>query len=74
MITAVPQGKDFIWLDTTTEIAPFRLLTYNLRAKKAIFILRAGMTVIVAFAIRVLSNDVRIPRAECVRSAGNFRR
>ncbi len=38
VITAVPLGKDWIWLDTTTEVAPFRLLSSNLRRKQALLI------------------------------------
>ena len=35
VITAVPQGGDLIWLDTTPEVAPFRFLLFNLRDKLA---------------------------------------
>ncbi|MBV9088223.1 MAG: DUF3857 and transglutaminase domain-containing protein, partial [Acidobacteriaceae bacterium] len=42
MITAVPQGKDFIWLDTTTEVAPFRLLAASIRGKKALVVAPDG--------------------------------
>ncbi len=31
-------GKDSIWMDTTTEVAPFGLLSENLRGKKALVI------------------------------------
>lgn len=34
------QEAGYIWLDTTTEIAPFRLLSENLRGKKALAISR----------------------------------
>jgi tetratricopeptide (TPR) repeat protein len=37
-ITLVPIGKDEIWLDTTTEVAPFRLIAYPLRKKQALVI------------------------------------
>ena len=40
--SVVPIGKEMVWLDTTTEIAPFRLLTYNLRKKKALVIPPSG--------------------------------
>jgi tetratricopeptide (TPR) repeat protein len=42
VISVVPVGKDTVWLDTTTEIAPFRLLTVNLRKKKALVIPPGG--------------------------------
>ncbi len=41
VITAVPSGKDgkeLIWLDSTTEVAPFRLLAARLRKKQALWI------------------------------------
>ena len=38
MITMVPVGKEEVWMDTTTEVAPFRLLTYPLRKKQALVI------------------------------------
>jgi len=38
VITAVPLGDDLLWMDTTTEIAPFRLLNAALRGKKALVI------------------------------------
>lgn len=38
VITVVHRGKDLIWLDTTSEVAPFGFLTQNLRDKKALVI------------------------------------
>src|SRR2546426_3646478 len=41
VITAVPSGKDgkeLIWLDSTTEVAPFRLIAARLRKKQALWI------------------------------------
>jgi tetratricopeptide (TPR) repeat protein/transglutaminase-like putative cysteine protease len=41
VITAVPerpQSNKLLWLDTTTEVAPFGLLTFNLRDKQALII------------------------------------
>jgi len=38
MITAIPQGDSYLWLDTTTEVAPYRLLVANLRNKLAVVI------------------------------------
>jgi tetratricopeptide (TPR) repeat protein len=38
VITAVPQGKDFLWLDTTAEIGPFGYLVPGLRDKSALVI------------------------------------
>jgi tetratricopeptide (TPR) repeat protein len=42
VISAVPLGDQLIWMDTTTELAPFRLLTYNLRKKQALVIPERG--------------------------------
>ncbi len=42
VISAVPVGSDLLWMDTTTELAPFRLLTYNLRNKQALVIPASG--------------------------------
>src|SRR5580698_1459785 len=37
-ITMLPLGKEEVWMDTTTEVAPFRLLAYTLRKKQALVI------------------------------------
>lgn len=41
-ITLMPIGKDTLWLDTTTEVAPFRLISYSLRKKQALVIPPGG--------------------------------
>ncbi len=38
MITSVPLGNDLIWMDSTSEVAPFRLLTPRLRDKSALLV------------------------------------
>jgi tetratricopeptide (TPR) repeat protein len=38
VITAVPQGKNFLWLDTTTEVGPFGYLVPPLRNKPALVV------------------------------------
>ncbi len=38
VITVVPLKDEYIWMDTTTEVAPFRLLAVSLRDKKALVI------------------------------------
>ena len=43
IITMVPVGKEEIWMDTTTEVAPFRLLPYPLRKKQALVIPPEGL-------------------------------
>jgi tetratricopeptide (TPR) repeat protein len=41
-ITMLPLGKEEVWMDTTTEVAPFRLLAYTLRKKQALVIPQDG--------------------------------
>jgi tetratricopeptide (TPR) repeat protein len=38
VISVIPQGKDFLWLDTTTEVGPFGYLSISLRDKQALVI------------------------------------
>jgi tetratricopeptide (TPR) repeat protein len=38
VITLLPMGKDEVWMDTTSEVAPFRLLAFPLRNKQALVI------------------------------------
>jgi len=38
VITVVPLGGQYLWMDTTTEVAPFRLLAFSLRNKKALLV------------------------------------
>lgn len=42
VITMVPLGKQEIWMDATTEVAPFRLLIVNIRNKQALVIPQGG--------------------------------
>ena len=43
VFTLVPLGKEKIWMDTTTEVAPFRLLASVLRKKQALIIPQGGV-------------------------------
>ena len=38
VITLIPRGNDFVWLDTTPEVAPYGLLLLTLRNKQALMI------------------------------------
>jgi Flp pilus assembly protein TadD len=38
VITMLPMGNQEVWMDTTSEVAPFRLLAYTLRKKQALVI------------------------------------
>ncbi|HEY6443288.1 MAG TPA: DUF3857 domain-containing protein [Candidatus Acidoferrales bacterium] len=42
VVTAIPQGKGFLFLDTTPEVGPFGFLTANLRDKKALVLSNSG--------------------------------
>ena len=42
VFTMVPLGKEEIWMDSTTEVAPFRLLASVLRKKQALVIPLSG--------------------------------
>lgn len=44
VITALPQDKGFLFLDTTPEVAPFGFLIQGLRGKKALVITDQGST------------------------------
>jgi tetratricopeptide (TPR) repeat protein len=44
VITLLPMGKEEVWMDTTAEVAPFRLLAYTLRNKLALVIPDGGGT------------------------------
>jgi tetratricopeptide (TPR) repeat protein len=43
VITLLALGKDEIWMDTTTEVAPFRLLAYGLRKKQVLVVPEHGV-------------------------------
>lgn len=42
VISLVAVGKENVWLDTTTEVAPFRLLASQLRKKQALVVPESG--------------------------------
>ncbi len=42
VITAVPVNGQLLWMDTTTEVAPFRLLAASLRNKSALLVAADG--------------------------------
>jgi Flp pilus assembly protein TadD/transglutaminase-like putative cysteine protease len=42
VITAVPVGAELIWMDSTAEVAPFRLLSSPLRNKSALLVQHDG--------------------------------
>ncbi len=42
VITMLPMAHEEVWMDTTSEVAPFRLLAYTLRHKEALVIPASG--------------------------------
>ena len=44
VITMLPLGNEEVWMDTTAEVAPFRLLAFTLRNKQALVIPPAELT------------------------------
>jgi tetratricopeptide (TPR) repeat protein len=42
VITAIPRGNSYLWLDTTPEVAPFALLQLPLRDKLAVVVRKDG--------------------------------
>ena len=42
VITMLPMAKEEVWMDTTTEVAPFRLLSFNIRKKQGLVIPEQG--------------------------------
>jgi tetratricopeptide (TPR) repeat protein len=43
VITAVPLAGETLWMDTTAEVAPFRLISPQLRDKKALLVPASGL-------------------------------
>jgi tetratricopeptide (TPR) repeat protein len=43
VITELTLGKEEVWMDATTEVAPFRLLSYQLRKKQGLVIPEVGV-------------------------------
>ena len=65
VISVVPIGKEMVWLDTTTEIAPFRMLTYTLRKKKALVIPPNGVG-----QLMETPADAPVPNMQLVETSG----
>jgi len=42
LITVIPEGKQFVWLDTTPEVAPYRVLQAVIRDQQALVIPASG--------------------------------
>jgi len=64
VITMLPLGKQEVWMDTTTEVAPFRLLSYSLRKKQALVIPPAELTTAPAPHLEETPADTPMPDTE----------
>src|ERR1022692_3261673 len=66
VITMLPLGKDKeeVWMDTTSEVAPFRLLAYSLRKKQALVIPPAEPPSAVAPHLEETPADTPMPDTE----------
>jgi tetratricopeptide (TPR) repeat protein len=64
VITMLPMGKDEVWMDTTAEVAPFRLLAFSLRDKQALVIPPAELASAVAPHLEETPADTPMPDTE----------
>ncbi|HTW30147.1 MAG TPA: DUF3857 domain-containing protein [Candidatus Sulfotelmatobacter sp.] len=68
VITMLPMGtgiaKQEVWMDTTAEVAPFRLLAYQLRNKQALVIPPANLTAAPAPHLEYTPSDTPVPDYE----------
>jgi tetratricopeptide (TPR) repeat protein len=60
VITALPQGKDFLWLDTTAEVAPFGYLIPSLRNKSALVVPEDKPAILIRTAAELPYKAVRL--------------
>ncbi|HKV93301.1 MAG TPA: DUF3857 domain-containing protein, partial [Candidatus Angelobacter sp.] len=66
VITMLPLGKEEIWMDTTAEVAPFRLLMYPLRKKQSLVIAPGGAH------LEETPADSPVPDSEIVKIDGKI--
>src|SRR5215472_8502414 len=64
VITMLPMGKQEVWMDTTSEVAPFRLLAYTLRNKQALVIPPANLASAPAPHLEDTPSDTPMPDSE----------
>lgn len=64
VITMLPLGREEVWMDTTSEVAPFRLLAYTLRHKQALVIPPADPPSSVAPHLEETPADTPMPDTE----------
>jgi tetratricopeptide (TPR) repeat protein len=64
VITMLPMAKQEVWMDTTAEVAPFRLLAYTLRKKQALVIPPANLASAPAPHLEETPADTPMPDSE----------
>ena len=64
VITMLPMGNQEVWMDTTAEVAPFRLLAYTLRHKQALVIPPANVPNAAAPHLEETPADTPVPDTE----------
>lgn len=67
VITAMPMGREMVWLDTTTEVAPYRLLASQLRKKEALLIPEDAPA-----RLEITPTDPPFPSTELVEMEGKI--
>ena len=77
VITMLPRGggndkKEEVWMDTTAEVAPFRLLAYSLRHKQALVIPPAEPPSSVAPHLEETPSDTPMPDTEASEITGKI--
>jgi tetratricopeptide (TPR) repeat protein len=72
VITLLPMGKEEVWMDTTSEVAPFRLLAYSLRKKQALVIPPAEPPSSVAPHLEETPADTPMPDTEFSKIDGKI--
>ena len=64
VITMLPMDGKEVWMDTTSEVAPFRLLAYTLRKKQALVIPPANLSNAPAPHLEETPADTPVPDTE----------
>ena len=72
VITMLPLGKEEVWMDTTAEVGPFRLLAYSLRNKQALLIPPADPPSPVAPHLVQTPADTPMPDTEASEITGKI--
>jgi len=72
VITMLPMGKEEVWMDTTSEVAPFRLLAFPLRDKQALVIPPSDPPSAVAPHLEPTPADTPMPDLEASEIEGKI--